>query len=214
MQSPARLVRRPRLAVGARVMGIDPSLTSSAWACRKDGELRRGIIDPRDARGPRRLLYARDQLAAILDEFQPTHIVYEDYAMGKAKGGQGRIFDIGELGGVFKTLIYERGITMLLVSPTSLKKFVMGKGVVTIPGVKKPTTKQKKEPVVKALAQYFGMHVPQYDEADATGLMLFGEIRTGLAKPPQDGLLSLRLNAVASCTEVPGKLQSISNKRT
>lgn len=213
MQHHVKLVRRQRSVSVDRVMGIDPSLTSTGWAVRTQAGIAHGTIATKDARGARRLLYARDQLAALLDEHKPTHVAYEDYAMGKARGGQGRIFDIGELGGVYKTLIYERGINLILIAPTSLKRFVTGKGNVVAPKGKTLSEKQKKEPMVQRLRSDFGIHVPQYDEADAAGLLLYGEIHRGLTKPPQDGLISIRLDAVASCTEVLGKLQSISNAR-
>jgi crossover junction endodeoxyribonuclease RuvC len=64
-------------------------------------------------------------------------VVIEGYAMGfagKKKGGEsvgpstGRLFDLGELGGVVKYTLYNRGIKFILVTPGQLKKFATGKG--------------------------------------------------------------------------------------
>lgn len=50
--------------------------------------------------------------------------VIEDYAMG----ARGRIFNIGENGGVLKYKLFKNRITFNCISPTSIKKFATGKG--------------------------------------------------------------------------------------
>lgn len=210
MQRRSRSVSKASCAAvksaGPRVMGIDPSLTSSGWAIRVDGKIVSGRITTGDLRGPRRLSYARGQLVRIIEEYQPDYVVYEDYAMGKA--GNGRVFDIGELGGVFKSYIWEQGATLLMVPPTCLKKFLTGKGNPGARGKVKLSDKQKKEQIALALRSHFGLLVPQHDEADAVGLMLMGEIQAGTTQPPADALLSIRLDALNQCTEVRGRMQS------
>lgn len=196
-----------------RVLGIDPSLTCTGWAIRVDGKVISGHIATDKLRGPRRLAYIRDQIAEVIEKYQPEKVAYEDYAMGKAKGGNGRIFDIGELGGLLKTLIWEQGIPVVMVAPTCLKRFLTGKGNPGAKGRVRMTDAQKKAQIRLALQRYFNLLVPQNDEADAVGLMLMGEIKAGVTQAPQDELLSIRLDAITQCSETRGKLQSISNTR-
>lgn len=205
----SRSTSRPRsVAADLRVLGIDPSLTSSGWACRVDGEIARGVIDTGKLRGPRRLDYAANQLEKLLDRFQPDLIAYEDYAMGGSPA-TGRVFDIGELGGVFKRMLWVRGIDVLLVPPTVLKKALSGKGNAGWARGKKASTKDKKQPIVDGLFTNFGISVQQYDEADAIGLMLLGEFKCGANTYPQNAVISARFAAADLSNLVAGKLKSI-----
>lgn len=195
-------------------MGIDPSLTSTGFAYRHGGDLITGRIDTKEVVGPWRLHYVRNRIAAIIDKLEPDIVMYEDYAMGKGGVGAaaGRTFSIGELGGVLKEHIWARGIDIHLVSPTSLKKFVTGKGNpgFTPKGKKKLTTTQKKALIGAALRADFGVNVHQNDEADAAGLLLFGEANAGLIDIPQTPLKLSRAEAMKQFTVVRGKLQLIS----
>lgn len=67
-------------------------------------------------------------LAAATCNFLVHHkvekVLIEDYAFG----GSGRVFQIGENGGVLKLFLLDFGIDVDLIAPTSLKKFATGKG--------------------------------------------------------------------------------------
>lgn len=205
----SKLISRRRSVVAPkRVLGLDPSLTSTGYAMRVEGIVRTGTIDTGELRGPRRLDYAVRQLEKILDRYQPDLVVYEDYAMGQGPKS-GRVFDIGELGGVYKRLIWSRGIDMTLFAPTAMKKAICGKGNPGFKGRgKKVSEKEKKQPIVDALARDFDIHVPQYDEADAVSLMLLGEYQCAPNTFTKNAVVSARFAAAKDFSVVPGQLKS------
>lgn len=161
-----------------------------------------GHIDGAKRFGLGRLAYIEQRILELITQIQPGMVVYEGYAMGIA-AGQGRSFDLGELGGILKKAIWERGIDILLVPPSSLKKFATGKG------------NAKKPEVMEALRGKCPYPFRTDDEADAFGLLLLGE---AFSDPRQRSRLRGHYSNVAleGCTVVKGrpvrrKLQSISN---
>jgi Holliday junction resolvasome RuvABC endonuclease subunit len=182
-----------------RICGIDPSLNSTGYAYRHSGELYTGRVDPGKLTGLPRLFYVRNQIEKVLDAALPTIVVYEDYAMG-AKGNNA--FHMGELGGLLKLMTWERGIDLMLVSPTGLKKAIVGKGTAD--------RGQKGKPEMRAaLHEKFGYLLEQNDEADAFGLMLLGEIRFGCGGLPVGIRKQLRIDTLAECPVIKGKQQGL-----
>jgi len=51
-------------------------------------------------------------------------VFIEDYAMG----ARGRVFNIGENGGILKHMLFQKGIPFTTTPPTVIKKFATGKG--------------------------------------------------------------------------------------
>jgi Holliday junction resolvasome RuvABC endonuclease subunit len=151
-----------------RILGIDPSLGSTGYAYRKDGKIVSGRITTDALRGAHRLFYIRLQLAKVVQLVAPTLTVLEDYAMGAGGRNNNNVFNIGELGGVVKTYLWENGMDVLSVAPTQMKSVIALNG------------RADKTDISRALAQRFGIVVSQHDEADAVGLMLVGEMRCGL----------------------------------
>lgn len=178
------------------VLGIDPSLGATGFSYRMNGHLYTGKLDPKTLKGPYRLVYLRNRMAEVLDVAQPKYVCYEDYAMDSKQGAH----QLGELGGVLKTLIWERGIDVLLVSPTGLKKAIVGNGHAD----RGPTKKHKPE-MRAAIAEKFGYNLAQNDEADAFGLMVLGEIRFGVGPLPVGVRKQLRLDSLADFKIVKGK---------
>lgn len=200
-QSKSPLLRRlaaPQPEKLDRILGVDPSLRSTGYAYRRNGALVTGLITTDKLRGPHRLFYVRLQLSKILEASEPTLIVFEDYAMG-ARGNN--MFHIGELGGLLKVLAWERGIDYIEVPPTVMKSVIALNG------------RADKKEVRTALKVRFGLTVQQYDEADATGLMLLGEMKTGVRRLNAVSLKSDRFDAVRSLEVVKGKLTLISKPR-
>lgn len=132
-----------------RVLGVDLALTHGALVLLDDGELARWwtysdrvsvCIFPADrathtrvqlhddvaSRGVRRLLALRGLLSRVLDEAAPHVVVTEDYAHGSGQGAH----QIGELGGVWRTLLWEHPSHVLqrFWSPKSVKLFGAGNG--------------------------------------------------------------------------------------
>lgn len=145
-----------------RVMGFDPSLTSSGYAGYDmvKGTVTSGIIKTRELRGVERLLYLQEQFEILCNTFHPVTVFYEGYSMGSHSG---RNFDIGEMGGVLKMFAYTHNIPLVLVPPSVLKKFITGKG------------NASKEEVILKLYKRYGFEAPRNDEADAIGLYLLGD---------------------------------------
>lgn len=175
-----------------RVCGLDPSLACTGYAYMQAGRLITGHIKTDHLRGPHRLFYLRLMMGRILDLAKPALVVYEGYAFG-AKGNN--MFHIGELGGVLKTLLWERGIDFLEVPPTVMKSIIALSG------------RAKKPQVAAALKSRFGLAVTQHDEADAAGLMLLGEMRTGARSLDVKAGKLDRFEAIRQTQIVRGKRQ-------
>lgn len=141
------------------MIGIDPSLnaTGLAWVD-TDGTLSTHRIEVKSLRRTSRLVYVREALRPYLEG--KSLAVYEDYAFG-AKGSS--VFQIGEMGGVLKTLCYDMGLDVLLVPPSSLKMFIAGKG------------NADKDGVAAAIEDKYGMVFRNSDEADAFALLKLGQ---------------------------------------
>jgi len=61
----------------------------------------------------------------VTEKISPNSIVFlEGYSMGS----KGTVFHIGENTGVLKHKLFNRGLSLQLVPPTTLKKFASGKG--------------------------------------------------------------------------------------
>lgn len=101
-----------------RVAGLDLSLTSTGLAT---ADAIRTLATK--LRGTPRLLWIRE---AVLDELGRCDlVVLEGYSFG-SKGSA--IFQTGELGGVIRLALYERGIRYVEVSPQTMKIYATGKG--------------------------------------------------------------------------------------
>lgn len=151
------------------VLGFDPSLVSSGFSYTDiNGLVHTGRVRPKTRFTPRLDFVATsfdDLLDCLYIQYKAAPlVVYEGYSMGSPmkRGGVGRFFDIGEQGGVLKLIAYRKGINVLLVPPTSLKKFATGSGGA------------KKEEVIKSIADVWGYDIPHNDEADAFILMQMG----------------------------------------
>lgn len=154
--------------MNTNVIGFDPSLTSSGFSyIDNSGQVHTGRIRPK-TRGVERLDFVsecfNDLFSSMVRQYRSCPLlVYEGYSMGSPKMGNiGRFFDIGEQGGILKLLAYRRGANILLVPPTSLKKFATGKG------------NADKESVIASVASVWNYHIPHNDEADAFVLMQMG----------------------------------------
>ena len=186
-----------------RVLGVDPSLTSTGFAYRAGDEVMTGTICGGDMRGAMRLFHMRQYMKNLLESVMPTHVSYEDYALNKRLANQQGVFSTGELGGIFKSLFYEFGVYTILVPPTSLKLIITGNG--------QGGGDDGKAIMKAALERDFGLVIPQSDEADAAGLMLVGEMRTGSTTLIPDERKSNRIKSLQKCEMVRGRLKLISN---
>ena len=151
------------------IVGIDPSLTGTA-VCALDATsssiLRVCTFDvPKGLVGVARLNF----LAKVLNKnlqtisaFGKPELFIEGYAFG-ARGQS--VFNLGELGGIYRLLLAKQWGGYYEVPPTSLKKFITGKG-----------NSNKQVMLEKTFRKYgIGSEILQDDnQVDAFGLAHFG----------------------------------------
>jgi crossover junction endodeoxyribonuclease RuvC len=156
--SPVRR-RKVKRVPAFRVLGVDASLNGTA-ICFPDGQahvLTLNTNKSNKVKGPERLAHIKIWLDTF-DFSTITHVCWENYAFSKT----GMVFHIGELGGLIKLYFLNKGIPVLAVPPTSLKKYVTGKG------------NAKKHEMQSAILADYGFDFKDDNEADAFGLMKFG----------------------------------------
>lgn len=117
-------------------MGVDPSLTNTAvvvLSVNKEGEgsvlthynFKNEISNSKFSNDIERLILIRKHMQNILHTYTPIVCCYENYSYKSIN----RAFSLGELGGVLKTTLYEKGVKLVLVEPTVLKKFATDNGL-------------------------------------------------------------------------------------
>lgn len=138
------------------ILGIDPSLTSSGLCHLYDNRVSTSRMVPAK-KGVERLL----EFSAALGHLSalPRLAVIEGYSFGSRDT---HAHALGELGGLIRLKLFEANVPYIIVPPTKLKKFITGLGQ-----VEKPV-------IIKELFKRWGIDLNQNDEADATGLALFG----------------------------------------
>jgi Holliday junction resolvasome RuvABC endonuclease subunit len=77
-------------------------------------------VDPQGARDGERLMFVKQAVAAMTNEV--SFAALEGYSYDSV----GRVFELGEVGGVLKVLLHERNIEYVVVPPALLKKFATG----------------------------------------------------------------------------------------
>ena len=107
-------------------IGIDPSYSGFGITVLMYDEYFTQVIKF-DNSGSTRLAniyeYLQNYLESITDEHPIKEVAMEGYAYGSQMSHM-----LGELGGVVKLALHYYGIEPLIVAPTSLKKYVTGKG--------------------------------------------------------------------------------------
>ena len=148
-----------------RLFGLDPSLNSTGVAL-PDGRVAR--VRPPGLRGMQRLAYQRSQVLQLLvacrNECGLDLVVLEGYSY-RSKGNA--VFDLAELGGVLRLLLYDQRVPYVEVPPQTLKGFACSNG-----------NADKQQMVVAAQLQ-LGYEGNSSDEADAlwlreVGLWVYG----------------------------------------
>jgi crossover junction endodeoxyribonuclease RuvC len=148
------------------IAAIDPSLVGTA-VCILDADTDK-IIDlvtfklPKDSKGITRLNLLAKQLNKIMSKYSPKEIFIEGYSfMSKGRS----IFNLGELGGVFRLILAKKWGGYYEIPPTSLKKFVTGKG------------NAKKQIMLEQTYRKYGLGsetLKDDNQVDAYGLARFG----------------------------------------
>jgi len=156
------------------VIGIDPSLTSFALArsvLRKREWFTDVHVFKSKSPGKKAPVEARmrriDDLVLnalkVIQEIRPKVIVIEGYAYGANTAG----VYLGELGGILRKCLLPMTDHLVEVAPTTLKKFVTGKG------------NANKTQMVSTIASKYNLVLKTDDEADAYGLMEMAKVLAG-----------------------------------
>lgn len=133
------------------VLALDLSLTGSGIAL-PDGTT--DTIRTRSLTGAPRLAHVRWAIIAHLEGWQPALVAIEGYAFGRTN----KAHHIGELGGVIRLMLHERGQAWTEVPPASVKKYATGKG------------NANKNDMLAASIRQLGYEGSSGDEADALWL--------------------------------------------
>ena len=139
-------------------LGIDQSLTSTGVALigNAGAPLELLCIKPKALRGVQRLAYIRDGLRDLLKGKEITQAAREGYSYGSV--GTGRVFELGEIGGVLDLMLHDLRIPSIAIPPTSLKLAITGSGAAS------------KDKVRQSVFKRFGWDIDQDDKCDAYSL--------------------------------------------
>ena len=145
------------------VLGLDASLTGTGYCWLIGDKVSDAGVIKSKLRGVERLADIRSELGDILDGALCCGlklVCLEGYSFGS----QGRaVFNIGELGGVIRCMLYDKGIEWVEVAPSTLKKFACGKGNV------------KKDQIALHVYKRWGYTAPDNNVADAYVLARIGQ---------------------------------------
>lgn len=154
------------------ILAIDASLTATGVCYDNGDNMFVAEIKPKKLRGTERLDYIHAYLYDIVHDDRSTEdrirwVVMEGYNYGAARGrkgfnqSMGRLFDIGELGGMIKMFMHDDHIPLLIVPPASLKMFVTGNG------------SAQKDQMIAAVYRQWDVLTKSDNIADAIGLYQF-----------------------------------------
>lgn len=140
-------------------IGVDLSLSATGLVVLNGiGKIVDSKILNSKKRETERLLDLEYQLEKAICNYIPVKsvsIFIENFSFGSRLG---QAFSIGEWAGVAKALLKKKGYDYILVAPTSLKKFVTGKG------------NAKKELMMLEVFKKYGESFSDNNSADAFGL--------------------------------------------
>jgi crossover junction endodeoxyribonuclease RuvC len=178
-------------------VGIDQSLNSTGYyIINQNPEVDdiKGLIKPGNRRGAKRLSYIFNKLQEILSEYEASDVLVcmEGYAYDYREG---KVFELGEVGGIVKLCLHNMGILFFRVPPSDLKKFATGRGSAS------------KEKMTKAMKER------QNDIADAKGLALIAQ-EICLKETKERSKLEVIKNALSSGRDLQEKPKYKREKKT
>ena len=152
--------------MGIRVMGLDLSTVTGLSIVDSDKTVAHAeVVAFKKLTGCERINAIAGRIMNAHDYYKPDFVSIEDYAVSRFGGSA--IVSIG-IGSVVRFLLWQNEIPYLDVPPTSLKKFVTGKG------------NAKKENMILEVYKRYGYTSATNDIADAVGLGMFGLCAVGV----------------------------------
>lgn len=177
-------------------LGVDLSLTATGVVAYDFGGqlVFKGVLSPPTGkktmlRGAARLAWLEDRLANVLDDLFPTVVLVEGYA----RGARSRREEAGEIGGIFRKLVWVRNIPYFVVSPHTLKKYVFG-------------ASSSKELIIREVWRKWEYEAEDNNDADAAVLAQMGLewLRGNHTKKFQQVMAALEYTAPGACLPVKG----------
>lgn len=143
-----------------RIMGLDPSSNTGYVILDEDGNLVKAGVVTFKAAKDRFARYEKYEYKIInlIDDYDIDLVVIEGYSFA---GKFNNSFQY-ELGTVFRMALYKRDILFVEVPPSSLKKFITGKG------------NGRKDLIMLSVYKLWDFDTDNDNEADAYGLAQFG----------------------------------------
>lgn len=172
------------------VIGLDISLTCLGWAAA--GKF--GTVQPGARRGMERLAYIRDCVRSLLVEVRPSTAIVEGYSFGS----QGRsVFNLGEVGGVVRLLLHDRGVPYVDIPPGTLKIYATSSGA------------GKKGGVIAAAAARLGYVGGDDNICDALWLEQMGLTAYGCERTVQVPQTHMRALKNVKWPDLPGRALAV-----
>lgn len=144
--------------IGPLYIGIDQSYTGFAMTAINDRGQHYTEVFKSKSKGMERMSEIKSFLISFLGDYPPIAIAMEGYAFGSTMSHQ-----LGELGGMVKLVLWEMYTRPecrqpLIVPPTSLKKYITGKGSV------------QKNQILMHVFKKWGIEMLDDNAADSYGL--------------------------------------------
>jgi len=150
------------MATQLTILGLDTSTKTgfAVLALDYDGTIDKaasGVITSK-LKGFDRWADMASQMMSLLDKYCPDMVVIEGYGFANKH----TLVTLVEVGTVLRYFLWQCDVPYVEIPPTSLKKFVTGKG------------NCKKELIIKEIYKRWRHDISSNDEADAIGLAYFG----------------------------------------
>ncbi|MHA1757024.1 MAG: crossover junction endodeoxyribonuclease RuvC [Promethearchaeota archaeon] len=143
------------------ILGIDPSLTNLGLiVLSNDGQLHLSEVYKSNKKNDVRLLDLEERIKEIINDYELDLAVMEGYAFSR---NYGLLTKIGECHWAIRRNFLVRNISLYIVSPLSLKKWITGSG------------KGQKATILKEVYKKWKIDFNNDNLADAFGLAKIGE---------------------------------------
>ena len=146
------------------ILGLDLSLTEtgiyiSNW--KETNPVSEVLKPPKSLNKFTRLAWYESQFEEFKSRYNVSYCAVEGYAMGIRTG---MVFNIGEQGGIARMVLQKGFIETIIVPPTTLKRFVTGKG------------NSKKNEMMLGVFKKWGKEFSNDNKADAYALYQFARM--------------------------------------
>lgn len=155
-----------------RVLGLDLSTKAGIAVCSGDpttGDRARVVHTLRPTfpklSGMARVNAIASTIQETIAEYKPAFVIAEGYAVSKFGGA---VIALHEVGAVVRFFLWQEELPYFDVSPTTIKKFVMGSGAAS------------KDQMILGVFKKYDYTPATNDEADAVGLAMFGLALAGV----------------------------------